>query len=166
MTEGPEIPAGMVPVGDFASQHGIDEDAVVAGIKDGDYVGRVVDGNWYVAAEAAPVPQVGGAHVNHDYADQEGFDGVIFCSALHDLSDQVTALQKAASLVRSKGKLVVAHPQGASHVLRQSAANPVLVKRGLPTADELRKFPLPHGIATDACESGKQRNLRLWQQQQ
>ena len=79
----------------------------------------------------------------NDYVDQNGFEGVMFCSALHDLPDPMVALQKAAALVKNGGKLVVAHPQGASHVLKQSAANPVLVKRGLPTAQELKALQLP-----------------------
>ena len=78
----------------------------------------------------------------NDYQCEEGFHSVIFCSALHDLSDMIGALKKAAKLVKPNGRLVIAHPQGASHVLKQSAANPVLVKRGLPTAEEFKSMEL------------------------
>lgn len=67
-----------------------------------------------------------------------GFDGILFCSALHDMPDPVAALRKAASILRPGGKIVVVHAQGASHVIKQVQSNPVLVQRGLPTADELR----------------------------
>jgi len=67
-----------------------------------------------------------------------GFDGILFCSALHDMPDPVLALRKAALLLRPGGKLVVVHAQGALHVNKQVAANPVLVKRGLPDAEELQ----------------------------
>jgi SAM-dependent methyltransferase len=74
----------------------------------------------------------------NDFHDEIGFDAVIFCSALHDFPDPVAALQKAASLLRFQGKLVVAHPMGASHVERQLRMNPVMVRRGLPDAEELK----------------------------
>lgn len=65
------------------------------------------------------------------------FDSVIFCSALHDLPDMEASVGKAASLLRPNGgKLVVVHAQGAEHVLEQHRANPVMVKRGLPTSKE------------------------------
>ena len=73
-----------------------------------------------------------------DAAASAGFDGILFCSALHDMPDPVLALRKAASLLRPGGKLVVVHAQGALHVNKQVAANPVLVKRGLPDAEELQ----------------------------
>ena len=67
-----------------------------------------------------------------------GFDAITFCASLHDMPDMNGALDKAASLLRPGGKLVLVHPQGAAHVLNQVRSNPVLVKRGLPDADELR----------------------------
>lgn len=73
----------------------------------------------------------------HDFSVYGGiFDGVIFCSALHDLPDMIGSISQAASLLRSDGKLVVVHAQGAQHVLGQHQANPVMVSRGLPTAKE------------------------------
>jgi 2-polyprenyl-3-methyl-5-hydroxy-6-metoxy-1,4-benzoquinol methylase len=77
-----------------------------------------------------------------DSAEEAGFDSIIFCSALHDLPDSVAALKKASSLLRPNGKLVIVHAQGASHVAKQVNANPVLVKRGLPDAEELRTLDL------------------------
>ena len=70
--------------------------------------------------------------------DFEGtFDSVIFCSSLHDLPDMTGAISKASSLLRPNGgKLIVIHAQGAQHVLGQNQANPVMVKRGLPTSLE------------------------------
>jgi len=56
---------------------------------------------------------------------------------LHDLPDMVGAVSRAQSLLRPNGgKLIVIHAQGAQHVLGQHQANPVMVKRGLPTASE------------------------------
>jgi 2-polyprenyl-3-methyl-5-hydroxy-6-metoxy-1,4-benzoquinol methylase len=80
-----------------------------------------------------------------DYTPQDNrrFESIIFLSALHDFSNMTAALQKAALLLKPQGKLVIAHPQGASHVSRQSNANPVLVRRGLPTAEELSNMHLP-----------------------
>jgi len=47
------------------------------------------------------------------------------------------AISKAVSLLRPNGgKLVIVHPQGAMHVIGQHQANPVMVSRGLPTANE------------------------------
>jgi 2-polyprenyl-3-methyl-5-hydroxy-6-metoxy-1,4-benzoquinol methylase len=77
-----------------------------------------------------------------DSAEEAGFDSIVFCSALHDLPDSVAALKKASSLLRPNGKLVIVHAQGASHVAKQVSANPVLVKRGLPDAKELRSLDL------------------------
>jgi SAM-dependent methyltransferase len=76
---------------------------------------------------------------------------IIFCSSLHDLPDMKQALLKARDLLAvsstssatsntPKGRLVIVHPQGASHVLQQQKANPVLVPRGLPTAQELKEW--------------------------
>lgn len=76
------------------------------------------------------------------FDDPDGFDGVIFCSALHDLPDPVSALQKAKSLLRPGGKLVILHAQGSSHVLGQVKANPVMVKRALPSGRELEELNL------------------------
>ena len=69
------------------------------------------------------------------------FRAVIFCSSLHDLPDPTAALAKATSLLDVGGRIVIVHPQGASHVLQQRRSNPVLVKRGLPNADELGALP-------------------------
>lgn len=69
-----------------------------------------------------------------------GFDGILFCSALHDFPDPFAALRKASSLLRPGGTLVVVHAQGAAHVNRQVQSNPVLVQRGLPTGEELQNF--------------------------
>ncbi|CAB9496294.1 Methyltransferase [Seminavis robusta] len=79
---------------------------------------------------------------NDDTDEQEQlqpsqFESIIFCAALHDFSDMTSALQKASTLLKLNGKLVISHPQGASHVTRQSNANPVMVKRSLYTAQEL-----------------------------
>lgn len=73
----------------------------------------------------------------YDFEGEGVFDSVIFCSALHDLPDMVGALARAQSLLRPNGgKLIVIHAQGAQHVLGQHQTNPVMVKRGLPTASE------------------------------
>ena len=81
--------------------------------------------------------------------DVEGglFEGIIFCASLHDMPDPEGALTKAASMLRSNGgTLVIVHPQGASHVKKQASANPVLVKRGLPTAGELTTLGADLGL--------------------
>lgn len=71
------------------------------------------------------------------------FDAIVFCSSLHDFPDPWLALEKAHSLLKegeaeiSSGIVVIVHPQGASHVLSQVKANPVMVPRGLPDAEEL-----------------------------
>jgi SAM-dependent methyltransferase len=72
-----------------------------------------------------------------EYRDSAGFDGIIFCAALHDFPDPLVAISKAASLLRTNGTLVVVHPQGGLHVSSQAAANPVLVNRSLPSKREL-----------------------------
>jgi len=77
-----------------------------------------------------------------DYQDSEGFDSIIFCAALHDLPDTIGALKRAARLLRPNGKLVICHPQGATHVAQQNRVNNVLVKRGLPDAVELQSLDL------------------------
>lgn len=75
--------------------------------------------------------------LTHDFGGMSVFDSVIFCSALHDLPDMEASIGKAASLLRSNGgKVVIVHAQGAEHVLEQHRANPVMVKRGLPSSKE------------------------------
>jgi ubiquinone/menaquinone biosynthesis C-methylase UbiE len=69
------------------------------------------------------------------------FRAAIFCSFLHDLPDPNSALTKATSLLDVGGKIVIVHPQGASHVLQQVRSNPVSVRRGLLDAEELRALP-------------------------
>ena len=80
-----------------------------------------------------------------DYQPDNGgtFEAVIFCSALHDMPDMQGTLDKAWSLVKpGGGRLVILHAQGASHVAQQVRANPVLVPRGLPTAEEYQSMGL------------------------
>jgi 2-polyprenyl-3-methyl-5-hydroxy-6-metoxy-1,4-benzoquinol methylase len=72
------------------------------------------------------------------YKPSSNFDAILFCSSLHDLPDPMAALEKARSLLSSKGKIVIVHPQGAIHVLNQVRSNPVLVQRGLPQTSELQ----------------------------
>jgi len=75
------------------------------------------------------------------YTPEKKFDAIIFCSSLHDLPDPIAALQKARELLRpTGGKIIVLHPQGASHVQKQVRSNPVLVRRGLPTSNELEEM--------------------------
>jgi 2-polyprenyl-3-methyl-5-hydroxy-6-metoxy-1,4-benzoquinol methylase len=89
--------------------------------------------------EAGDLLQYPGPPVSSNEAP--GFDGILFCSSLHDMPDCHAALTKAASLLRGPGcPLVLVHASGAGHVLQQVQANPVLVRRGLPTADELREW--------------------------
>lgn len=48
-----------------------------------------------------------------------------------------SSIGRAASLLRTDGgKLIIVHAQGSQHVLMQHQTNPVMVKRGLPTAKE------------------------------
>lgn len=49
----------------------------------------------------------------NDNGSLEVFDAVMFCSSLHDLPDMENCIGRAASLLRSGGKLVVVHAQGA-----------------------------------------------------
>lgn len=71
------------------------------------------------------------------YNPENKFDGIMFCSALHDLPDMKGSLVKAASLLNEGGKLVILHAQGAENVAGQHKANPVMVKRLLPETKEL-----------------------------
>jgi 2-polyprenyl-3-methyl-5-hydroxy-6-metoxy-1,4-benzoquinol methylase len=71
------------------------------------------------------------------YQPKELYNAILFCSALHDLPDMMGALEKASSLLAPNGTIVIVHPQGASHVAGQVRSNPVLVRRGLPTTEEL-----------------------------
>mmetsp|Transcript_27696 Transcript_27696/g.31648 ORF Transcript_27696/g.31648 Transcript_27696/m.31648 type:complete len:376 (-) Transcript_27696:63-1190(-) len=75
------------------------------------------------------------------YSSKRKYDAIIFCSSLHDLPDPILALQKARDLLSpAGGKIIVLHPQGASHVQKQAQANPILVQRGLPTSSELKEL--------------------------
>lgn len=83
--------------------------------------------------------------LTYDFGGDGVFDSVIFCSALHDLPDMEASIEKASSLLRAKGgKIVVVHAQGAQHVLGQNNANPVMVKRGLPTTKEWAEMISEH----------------------
>ena len=77
------------------------------------------------------------------------FDGIIFCSALHDLPDMKGSLTKAARLLRPEGKIVILHCQGGGHVLAQHKANPVLVNRGLPDGNELSTWAEEMGLQVE-----------------
>jgi len=72
------------------------------------------------------------------------YRAVIFCSALHDMPDMKRALLKAKNELLDSttpgSRLVIVHAQGASHVLNQHKANPLLVPRGLPTTSELQEW--------------------------
>ncbi len=74
------------------------------------------------------------------YNPEKKFDGIMFCSALHDLPDMKGSLVKAASLLNEGGKLVILHAQGAENVAGQHKANPVMVKRLLPETEELEEL--------------------------
>lgn len=90
---------------------------------------------------------------DHDY-----FEAVVFCSSLHDMPDMDATLLKAWSLVKpGGGRLFILHAQGASHVAQQSRANPVLVPRGLPTAEEYQTLLAGKG-ATLIMEPAKTRD--------
>jgi SAM-dependent methyltransferase len=80
----------------------------------------------------------------NEYEDDSRFDGIIFCASLHDLPDPIVALKKAAALLKVPGIIVIVHPQGGIHVRNQLWSNPVLVKRGLPSAHEL--VEIDHGL--------------------
>ena len=83
--------------------------------------------------------------LTHDFGGDGVFDAVILCSALHDLPDLEASIAKASSLTRSNGgKIIVVHAQGAQHVLGQHQANPVMVKRSLPTANEWNEMLSSH----------------------
>ncbi len=83
------------------------------------------------------------------YTEEEQFDGIIFCSSLHDLPDMKASLSKAGRLLRANGKIVILHAQGGIHVLGQVKANPILVKRGLPNSGELNDWANEMGLIVD-----------------
>ena len=97
-----------------------------------------------------------------DGDDDGRFDAVLFCSALHDMPDPVVAMRKAMSLLRLNGKLVIVHAQGSRHVNRQVEANPVLVRRGLPDADEIQRIvkDMPEGSFVLEIEPAKASTAR------
>mmetsp|Transcript_9559 Transcript_9559/g.21714 ORF Transcript_9559/g.21714 Transcript_9559/m.21714 type:complete len:99 (+) Transcript_9559:1863-2159(+) len=57
--------------------------------------------------------------------------------SLHDLPWPRDALEHAFGLLREGGRVVVAHPKGAAHVVMQNRRSPEMVPNLLPTADEL-----------------------------
>jgi SAM-dependent methyltransferase len=103
-----------------------------------------------------PPPKASSRSESDNHAPDTGgccFDSIIFCSSLHDMPDVIGAINKAARLLRPDGTLVIVHPQGASHVLNQVRANPALVTRGLPEAEELQT--LCSNTNNDAqCDTG------------
>jgi SAM-dependent methyltransferase len=95
-----------------------------------------------------------------NYEDVEGFDGIIFCSSLHDLPDLIGALKKAVRLLRPNGKVVIMHAQGASHVIGQNKANPVLVKRSLPDCAELTALGLTRTLEFAPADAGSAKEAK------
>lgn len=89
------------------------------------------------------------------------FDSIIFCSALHDLPDAVKSLEKAVSLLAPGGVIVIVHAQGATHVNKQVQANPVLVRRALPTSDELTELATELGVSlvSEPAKAGTPRDV-------
>ena len=78
-----------------------------------------------------------------DHENDDGyFDGIMFCSSLHDMPNIYLALEKAISLLRYDhgSTVVIVHAQGAGHVQMQHVKNPILVPQLLPTASELQTF--------------------------
>lgn len=90
----------------------------------------------------------------------DGYDGILFCSSLHDLPDMKVSLAKAASLLKPEGKLVILHAQGGTHVVGQVKANPVMVKRKLPTAEELEEIAKENNLSLEyePAEAGSARD--------
>ena len=91
--------------------------------------------------------------------EEGGFDGILFCSSLHDLPDYTLALTRAAELTRPNGVVVVLHAQGGAHVLGQAKANPTMVRRGLPSKEELEEVGKKCGLEVKyaPAEVGEQR---------
>ena len=83
------------------------------------------------------------------YDEGEQYDGIIFCSSLHDLPDMKGSVSKASELLRANGRIVIMHAQGATHVLGQVRANPILVKRGLPNSLELNDWAKEMNLAVE-----------------
>jgi hypothetical protein len=46
-----EVPEGVMPVEIFAKQKGIDEKKVTDMVRDGFYIGQIIDGKWYIDAK-------------------------------------------------------------------------------------------------------------------
>ena len=92
-------------------------------------------------------------------APEKLFDGIMFCSSLHDLPNLMHALEHAVTLLKDGGRVVVVHPQGASHVLNQVRANPVLVQRGLPTVEELKNLDKLKLIKEPAMAKSRQEKI-------
>jgi len=90
------------------------------------------------------------------YEPSTKFEAILFCSSLHDLPHPEKALRKAATLLNPEGIIVVMHAQGASQVLNQVRTNPVLVQRGLPTAEELQSLTGLELIAEPAPSNSRQ----------
>ncbi|WP_427982725.1 hypothetical protein [Agarivorans sp.] len=47
-------PKGMISLEDFAQRHNLDPKTVVARIKDGSYVGRIVGAQWFITPQSDP----------------------------------------------------------------------------------------------------------------
>jgi 2-polyprenyl-3-methyl-5-hydroxy-6-metoxy-1,4-benzoquinol methylase len=87
------------------------------------------------------------------FKPNDNYDGIMFCSALHDLPDMESSLSKAADMLRPEGKIVIMHAQGGAHVLGQVKANPVLVSRGLPSTEELTTWAQKMDLVVEVAPS-------------
>ena len=82
----------------------------------------------------------------------EVFDAVIFCSSLHDLPDMENCLGRAASLLRSSGKLIVVHAQGAM-VCPTLSCTPIALQMANCSLIFLNKLLLSACVRTTSIQS-------------
>lgn len=98
-----------------------------------------------VPANLAVDPAAGGTKV-----DNKGtFDVVVFNESLHHFQDTCQALEKAISLTRSGGKIVISHPRGFDNVFLQQRKNKWLTPSLLPSEADLSSLAAQFSAAID-----------------
>ena len=85
------------------------------------------------------------------------FDAVVINACFGNMHDQQLVLEHAASLVRTGGRVLIAHPLGASFVEQLQQDDPGVVPHSLPTRDSLLQMSLgtPLRLERFEAEEGK-----------
>ena len=89
------------------------------------------------------------ADFSSSYENDQRFTSIVFNECLHYFLDLESTLNKAGSLLKKEGRVIISHPKGYTNVEMQRSKNRLLVANLLPGITSLSELATSAGLSVE-----------------